>query len=79
MSRHYFPSVLDDFEKQSAPSEESSEPTPQQLEVISNTAQKIDPKYDCVIVIVLFFFAKLLLGEVKFLKFFLVKIFIVTN
>lgn len=43
MSRHYFPSVLDDFEKQS--SEQSTIPTSNNAEAVATTVQQLDPKY----------------------------------
>lgn len=43
MSRHYFPSVLDDFEKQS-PSEHSIVPSLDETEMI-NKVLKMDSKY----------------------------------
>lgn len=43
MSRHYFPSVLDDFDKQLIPSD-PSEPTSNHTEAVTKTIQQIDPK-----------------------------------
>lgn len=39
MSRHYFPSVLDDFEKQSVLSEESMFTNPNNVEAVTKTVQ----------------------------------------
>jgi len=46
MSRHYFPSVLDNFEKQSLPSEQSVVSS-NHIELVTNaiTVQQADPKY----------------------------------
>lgn len=44
MSRHYFPSVLDDFEQKSASIEQSEESIPNNSEPAINSVQ-IDPKY----------------------------------
>lgn len=44
MSRHYFPSVLDDFEKQTISSENSIQPVSVSAAVVTSAAQELDPK-----------------------------------
>lgn len=51
MSKHYFPSVLDDFEKQSELAEQSVVPTPQLTEGVSETVHQIDPKYKYILLL----------------------------
>jgi len=45
MSRHYFPSVLDDFEQKSTSIEQSEESIPNNTEPVVNAVQ-INPKYN---------------------------------
>jgi len=44
MSRHYFPSVLDDFEQKSTSNEQSEESIPNNNEPVMDAVQ-INPKY----------------------------------
>jgi hypothetical protein len=45
MSRHYFPSVLDDFEVKSMNTEQSEESIPNNTEPVTNNTVQINPKY----------------------------------
>jgi len=45
MSRHYFPSVLDDFEQKSTSIEQSEQLIPNNDEPSEMNAVQIDPKY----------------------------------
>lgn len=45
MSRHYFPSVLDDFEQKSTSIEQSEELISNNIEPSEINAVQIDPKY----------------------------------
>jgi len=45
MSRHYFPSVLDDFEQKSTSLEQNEDLIPNNTEPSEINAVQIDPKY----------------------------------
>lgn len=46
MSRHYFPSVLDNFEKQLITSEQNTISNTDNIESVTTTVQQLDPKYN---------------------------------
>lgn len=44
MSRHYFPSVLDDFEKQLIATDQNIISNTDNIETVTTTVQQLDPK-----------------------------------
>lgn len=46
MSKHYFPSVLDDFENSKQKTEEIVMPVTRDVDIKLNNEQQIDPKYN---------------------------------